>query len=126
MTTKTQRKANRKKWVAALRSGEYKQGKGCLENANGEFCCIGVLAKLAGVDRTVSTGKNALNQSIIYDGQIGSASDKVKEWIGLVNEVGMYAQDDGWEDLARLNDNGHTFEDIAAIIESEPEGMFED
>ena len=126
MTTKTQKKANRKKWIAALRSGEYKQGKGCLENANGEFCCIGVLAKLAGVERVVSPGKTTAYQSIIYDGQIGSASDKVKEWVGLINEVAMFNDKGDYEDLARLNDNGYTFEDIAAIIESEPDGMFED
>jgi hypothetical protein len=30
-------------WIAALRSGEYKQGKHCLVNQIGEFCCLGVL-----------------------------------------------------------------------------------
>lgn len=34
------------KWVAALRSGEYKQGKGRLKNINNEYCCLGVLCAL--------------------------------------------------------------------------------
>ena len=34
------------KWLAALRSDEYKQGKYCL-NIEGEFCCLGVLCDIA-------------------------------------------------------------------------------
>jgi hypothetical protein len=33
----------KKKWVKALRSGEYKQGRGYLAN-KGKYCCLGVLA----------------------------------------------------------------------------------
>jgi hypothetical protein len=32
----------KEKWVAALRSGEYKQTKGYLRNKKG-YCCLGVL-----------------------------------------------------------------------------------
>lgn len=35
------------KWLAALRSGEYQQGRGCLRRGSKEFpqfCCLGVLA----------------------------------------------------------------------------------
>lgn len=40
---------NQKKWVAALRSGEYKQSRdGCLE-WQGKFCCLGVGAKISGI-----------------------------------------------------------------------------
>lgn len=37
------------KWVAALRSGEYRQGKDALHK-DGAYCCIGVLCKVAGAD----------------------------------------------------------------------------
>lgn len=33
---------NRAKWVAALRSGEYKQGKGKLRTRGNTYCCLGV------------------------------------------------------------------------------------
>lgn len=33
------------KWLAALRSGEYKQGRYCLSTDNG-FCCLGVLCDI--------------------------------------------------------------------------------
>lgn len=35
------------KWVVALRSGTYKQGRGRLRNANGEYCCLGVLCEIS-------------------------------------------------------------------------------
>lgn len=40
----------KKKWVAALRSGEYKQGRDKLHNAiNNTFCCLGVACHIAGI-----------------------------------------------------------------------------
>ena len=36
------------KWCTALRSGEYKQGKGFLKTLDNEYCCLGVLAELDG------------------------------------------------------------------------------
>ena len=38
-------------WTAALRSGNYKQGKYTLKNKSGEFCCLGVLCELMGLER---------------------------------------------------------------------------
>ena len=35
----------KEKWIAALRSGEYRQTKGRLHDANG-YCCLGVLTDL--------------------------------------------------------------------------------
>lgn len=36
---------NAKKWVQALRSGEYKQGKDALRD-NDKFCCLGVACEV--------------------------------------------------------------------------------
>jgi hypothetical protein len=35
-----------KLWTAALRSGDYKQGRSQLRNVRNEFCCLGVLCNL--------------------------------------------------------------------------------
>lgn len=41
----------KKKWVAALRSGEYKQGKGTLYRENNDtHCCLGVACRIAGME----------------------------------------------------------------------------
>jgi hypothetical protein len=37
-------------WVAALRSGEYMQTIGKLRSSDGAYCCLGVLAKIAGLE----------------------------------------------------------------------------
>lgn len=49
------KKSIMKKWVAALRSGEFKQGQGKLKhkNDNGEisFCCLGVAREIGLVNK---------------------------------------------------------------------------
>lgn len=35
------------KWIAALRSGEYKQGKSALVDSENNYCCLGVLCAVA-------------------------------------------------------------------------------
>src|ERR1700722_19140718 len=44
------------KWVAALRSGEYKQGDGKLHNRTDDsYCCLGVLCRAMGAQFTEAT-----------------------------------------------------------------------
>lgn len=40
------KKALKAKWVAALRSGKFKQGEGQLR-LNGKHCCLGVLCEIS-------------------------------------------------------------------------------
>lgn len=41
------------KWIAALRSGEFKQAQGELHDArNDSYCCLGVLCKAVGAEWT--------------------------------------------------------------------------
>lgn len=42
------------KWIAALRSGEYRQGRHALRKADGSYCCLGVLCEVAGVKLDVA------------------------------------------------------------------------
>lgn len=39
-------KEAKQKWIDALRSGKYKQGKNCLMDTNKAYCCLGVLVKV--------------------------------------------------------------------------------
>lgn len=45
-------------WVAALRSGDYQQGRGQLRSGNNTYCCLGVLMELA-VEAGVLEGAQA-------------------------------------------------------------------
>lgn len=109
---------NAKKWVAALRSGQYKQCKNRLAHA-GRFCCLGVACDISSVPRKV-WGKEA------------TLPWKVVNWLGLNDEQGGYITQLSTTGLSHsclsgLNDwDGKTFAEIADVIESEPEGLFRD
>lgn len=42
------KKEIRDKWCAALRSGEYEQGRGQLRSEDNRYCCLGVLYSILG------------------------------------------------------------------------------
>lgn len=41
----------KKLWVEALRSGNFKQGRGFLQPTEDKYCCLGVLCRLPGSPR---------------------------------------------------------------------------
>lgn len=47
----------KKKWLNALRSGKFKQGRAILRNKNGEYCCLGVLCAIRGDWRPIEDGE---------------------------------------------------------------------
>lgn len=84
------------KWVKALRSGKYKQQtSGRLKTTHEGYCCLGVLAEVAGK-------RKCLGDSFIRTGGIGS------RYYILPKAV--------QHNLAALNDDGAPFEMIAGLI----------
>lgn len=116
MPTLKQQKANRKKWVKALRSGEFKQTKDKLKSLRDSYCCLGVLAELAGC----SWELNEYEGGYDADGVWGEAPERAMQFVGLATSCGIF----GDETLTGLNDAGERFGTIADIIESEPAGLF--
>lgn len=111
-------KANRKLWVEALRSGKYRQTKSKLKARNGAMCCLGVLADLAGCEwKYDPDGKKYLAND-----EAGFAPFEAMDFVGLKEGGGGYERGQ----LSDLNDEGTSFKEIAAIIESEPPGLFID
>lgn len=118
-----------KKWVKALRSGEYLQGRGYLaqeENGEHKFCCLGVLCNIYQEEKgglKISTSK--YNDDIYsYNGNNSTAIDEVMKWSGLKNELGKFKyKNNRTGDLATLNDNGKSFKQIADIIEKNYEAL---
>lgn len=98
------------KWLAALRSGNYRQGMGWLRTSNG-FCCLGVLCDV--VEPSRWGGSHKVNDMLVWshDGE-----DCMKyQWEidgGLLGE-------DTQEELATMNDDGKPFAEIADYIENE-------
>lgn len=96
----------KKLWVAALRSGEYRQGKNQLRTGKGstvKHCCLGVLEDLAikaGVRKSFPVKAAVL-------------TDDVLEWAGLPDGSPLA----GGKCLASENDFGESFKQIANRIE---------
>lgn len=99
----------KKLWVAALRSGKYKQGVGSLLNRVDEYCCLGVLCDLAVKKQVVHSFLDA------HNGRNEVPGDIVRLWAGLTDSNPQIAN----SSLAQLNDQGATFTEIADIIEKE-------
>lgn len=108
------------KWVKALRSGKYKQGKGVLRTVDNKFCCLGVLvdvmnkkawSKDTGISSVLIKGKEANVECYQAKMQTTSLDRATMARIGLV------AQQQGH--LISMNDDGKRFTTIAAYIEAD-------
>lgn len=114
---------NAKKWVAALRSGKYKQGKGALHKVSKSrhhtFCCLGVACEIYRKENEIKVVK--YGSHIIYNEKAGVLPQEVTDWLGLDNNGGYYSK----SSLMSHNDEDRlSFEEIADIIESQPKGLF--
>jgi hypothetical protein len=107
------------KWLEALRSGDYKQGKDGLRKNDDTFCCLGVLCdvyrKETGDGLWVPYG---VAHHAFAVGGIRHPSylpTKVSAWAGL-NDIDPEGPD---MPLSAYNDKGEPFEEIAKMIEEE-------
>jgi hypothetical protein len=117
----------KRKWVAALRSGEYRQGEGALHNldtdGNHRFCCLGVLTDLAIKDGVVEDWALGNKANLQCEGQVAYLPEPVAIWaVGdpLLALCDFHVEVAGEHNtLAGCNDDGYTFEQIADIIEEQ-------
>lgn len=73
------------KWVAALRSGEFKQGKERLEK-DGRFCCLGVLNRIQG-------NENGDRGTIaVWERPVGISSETRRRLEGMNDGHGNFKQ----------------------------------
>ena len=102
----------RERWIAALRSGEYKKSTSSLKTNDGTaFCCLGVLAELVDPNGWADGG-GIRGDRLQWRGQSYYVSEE--EGVpGLPLEASRK--------LAVMNDNGKTFPEIADYIEAHPE-----
>lgn len=111
---------NAQKWVDALRSGEYVQGKDSLRTWD-RLCCLGVLSELA-IENGVEIEKSISPMGIYsYNGDDCYAPTLVADWVGLTSKQGVYGH--GNSCLAKKNDAGCTFSEIADLIELHAEEL---
>ena len=101
-----------KKWIAALRSGEYKQTKGHLR-VGSNFCCLGVLCNLHAQAHPKIAARQA--DPDLYMGYSGALPATVQAWAGMISANGVLP--DIPDTLANRNDAGDGFRQIANLIE---------
>lgn len=93
-------------WIDALTSGKYTQGKELLCNGK-SHCCLGVLANIVDPSKWTIGVTN-----FDYDfGDCNGYAFPTDKWlinIGLSNEIASH--------LARMNDKGCSFKEIAEYI----------
>lgn len=111
----------KKKWVAALRSGEYKQGRNSLKNHEGEYCCLGVLCDLAVREGLKVEEKfHPSNRQYSFDGDFGFLPLSVRQWAQLSESSPTLTSGEDKEKLDCLNDLYRlTFNEIADLIEEQ-------
>lgn len=123
-----------RRWVAALRSGEYAQTREALHNAEtGGYCCLGVACDLfvrAHDGYEWRDDPNApVTQLPAVAGHDFLTADHllprpVAEWLGIPGAAApevVVEGSDYWDDLAplhELNDRGLPFDEIADLIEA--------
>jgi hypothetical protein len=96
------------KWVAALRSGDYKQGYFDLVDLDNEYCCLGVLCDIVSTSKPVDGNWTEFNESMWNNGLI---PDIVGDTTGLDDSKDHHT-------LVKFNDhNKFSFNDIADYIE---------
>lgn len=123
-------KRHRKKLVAALRSGEYRQTTEVLTDGKG-YCCLGVACEISGlggwVDSPMAPEQWAylVGKAARPGGSNWSSAklpELVRKYYGFAGRGASYG---AFSRLIEKNDGGVSFKKIADIIESEPEGLVE-
>lgn len=121
-------------WVNALRSGKYQQTTGKLKTSKG-FCCLGVLTDLYLKEKNQEWDCITDSDTDTHYYRIEEKEDllpaSVKDWAGLYSispqvmvENESYHPEHDMEkeipaDLAELNDDGLSFNEIANLIETQ-------
>ena len=104
-----------KKWIDALRSGDYKQCRDQLR-INDTFCVVGVLCDLH-LKETKNEWLQSIGGEYAYNNEafIEEAPPEVESWIGDEFMERLNSQE---IDIMCCNDSGMSFEDLADLIEA--------
>lgn len=119
MATKAQMKEEiRSKWINALLSGKYKQGRYSLHPSEGRYCCLGVLCDLY---RKETGNGNWVKETteylftIVGDAQNLCLPRAVSRWAGIdpETEIELSVYNDGL-----TSGDAFSFREIAHFIEN--------
>jgi hypothetical protein len=114
MNTKQKKIGLMKRWIAALRSGEYKQGIGYLIKDGKYYCCLGVLCDVAKDEFGITFQEDFVKTDMrSYQGML---PEPLSKYLGLDKNYKGYR--DVQEELSYRNDTKRNrFTTIANFLE---------
>ncbi len=102
--------------IEALESGEYKQAGHKLRREDNSFCVLGVACNVFAQHHPEIAA--AQKESTSFMGQNCFLPEEVMNWFGLFGCEGN-RRDRRLDSLMKLNDDGMSFKDIAAMLRKE-------
>ena len=106
-----------KKWIKALRSGSFSQGKSRLQGSQG-YCCLGVACKLLIEEENLKKESGGT----LVGNMPRSAQPNAPKWLQDIGDVRFTAANG--KQLPILNDvDNYTFAQIADVLEKEYKEM---
>ena len=108
-------KKTKEMWIRALKSGEFKQGKGYLER-DGEYCALGILSLLSLIEGQCTY--NQIDGLGRFDNKRFTLSYNTLNWAGMDLEdfkIDVIYEGESTT-IADLNDRGLSFKELARII----------
>ena len=105
------KKELKERWITALRSGDYVQSQGCLQDKYG-WCCLGVLCNIVDGTKWIEPDEGGLEErDYDFGNEVVLEDMPPLEWLenhGLPHGLA--------KELAGLNDDGVPFVKIAEYI----------
>jgi len=104
-----------RKWVKALRSGDYTQTRSCLQDDQG-FCCLGVAC-----DMFIDDSKKEYKQYKYLRYDLPSEQSNAPDWLKNIEDYDFPSMKNtsACTTIPEINDSGRTFNEIADLIENE-------
>lgn len=104
------KKELKERWITALRSGDYSQSQGCLQDKYG-WCCLGVLCNIVDGTKWIEPDENVKEHEYDFGNEVVLEDMPPREWLenhGLPHGLA--------KELAGMNDDGTQFVEIAEYI----------
>jgi hypothetical protein len=109
----------KKRWTAALRSGEYKQGTTllsyCDEPGDIKYCCLGVLCEIEKIPSKWETFVGKIRRRYFFENERYDLESVHDLPIYYLKQIGLTCAQQ--HKLMVANDDGATFNEIADMIE---------
>lgn len=117
----------KEKWINALRSGDYQQGRHALKNTSYDnkdnYCCLGVLCDLYLKETPTANWSLQWDDSWQFETKTGHVEQvlpkEVVAWAELKDENPIVERNNFKDSIASYNDKGTTFIEIAQLIEEQ-------